>query len=431
MQSFFANSLMLAGFLAMGFGPVVPAADWTQFRGPNGSAVSQETGLPTSWSETENLKWKTKLPGYGASSPITWKDKVFVTCYSGYGTDNGGSQSDLMRHVVCVDRNSGNILWDTKVKPYLPEDRAGGFLSGHGYASSTPVTDGERVYVFFGKTGVLAFDMNGKQLWKTSVGTGSAIRGWGSGSSPILYKDKVIVNASAEGLAIVALDKTNGKQIWKAKADGLEGSWCTPVVVKGKDGMDEIVVAAPYEFWALNPKTGKLLWYADALPRAPICTSLVAHDGVVYAIAGRSNQAAAVRAGGRGDVTKTHVLWKKQVGSYVTSPVYHKGHLYWVSDRGIAYCVDAKTGNTVYRGRLSGARSLYASAVAADGKIYAVSRRGGTFVLAAKPKFEQLKRNQFASDDSLFNATPAISNGCLFLRSNKYLYCLKNSADGK
>lgn len=407
------------------FTVVSRADDWTRFRGPNGSATSSETGLPTKWSDSQNLKWKCKLPGYGASSAVVWKDKVFVTCYSGYGTEGGSQrQSDLMRHVVCVDRGTGKILWDRKVKPYLPEDRAGGFLSGHGYASSTPVTDGEHVYVFFGKTGVLAFDMQGKQVWKSSVGTGSAMNGWGAGSSPILYKDLVIVNASAENESLVALDKKTGKQKWEAKAEGFYGSWCTPVIAKRKDGKDEIVIAVAQEFWGMNPENGKLLWYASALPRAPICTSLVEHDGVVYAIAGRSNQAAAVRTGGKGDVTGTHVVWKKNVGSYVTSPVYHDGHLYWVSDRGQAYCVDAKTGNTVYRNRLSGARSVYASAIVADGKVYAVTRNNGTYVLSAKPKFEQLSHNTFSGDRSLFNASPAIAGGNLFIRSNEYLYCI-------
>lgn len=423
-SSMFLVSVIGAAVLIAGSTPAF-SAEWTRFRGPNGSAVSAETNLPTKWDAKNNLKWKAKLPGYGASSAITWKNRVFVTCYSGYATGGrGGNQSDLMRHVVCVDSNTGKILWDTKVKPYLPEDRNGGFISGHGYASSTPTTDGERVYAFFGKTGVLAFDMVGKQLWKTSVGTGSAIRGWGTGASPVLYKNLVIVNASAENKSVVALDKKTGEQVWEAKANGFEGSWCTPVIVKRKDGTDEIVLAVAYEFWALNPKNGKLLWWAEGLPRSPICTSLVAHDGVVYAIAGRANQAAAVRTGGKGDVTKTHVLWKENIGSYVTSPVYHDGHLYWISDRGLAYCVDAKTGKTVYRSRLSGGGSTYASAVVADGKIYAVTRSNGTFVLAAKPKFEELAHNKFAGDSSLFNASPSISGGNIFIRSNEYLYCL-------
>jgi len=172
------------------------AGDWARFRGPEGSGISPDTQpLPVKWSEAENMRWKRKLPGPGSSSPIVVGRRVFVTCWTGYGTDrdNVGEQKDLRRHLICFDRGTGNVLWDRSVEPVLPEDPYSGMFTQHGYASHTPVSDGQQVYVFFGKTGVLAFDMEGKKLWQTSVGTGSGSNGWGTASSPILYKNLVIV----------------------------------------------------------------------------------------------------------------------------------------------------------------------------------------------------------------------------------------------
>ncbi|HEX6985436.1 MAG TPA: PQQ-binding-like beta-propeller repeat protein, partial [Planctomycetaceae bacterium] len=188
------------------------AADWPRFRGPNGSAVSADTDLPVTWSDAENVAWKAALPGPGASSPVVSNGRVFVTCYSGYGVDrsNPGDPKDLQRHLVCLDPRDGRVLWDRTVPAVQPEDRYEGMLTEHGYASATPAADGERVYVFFGKSGVLAFDFDGNRLWQTSVGTGSAMMGWGSGTSLLLYKDLVIVNANAESESIVALDKATG-----------------------------------------------------------------------------------------------------------------------------------------------------------------------------------------------------------------------------
>src|SRR5580704_5638430 len=163
-------------------------ADWPRFRGPNGSATSDERGLPLTWSDDQNVVWKTDLPGPGASSPITTGDRVFVTCYTGFGVEGGtaGKQDDLLRHLVCIDRATGRILWEKSVKAKLPEDRPNRMLSGHGFASSTPATDGERVYVFFGKSGVFAFDLDGNQLWHADVGDGLAMMGFGSGASLIV-----------------------------------------------------------------------------------------------------------------------------------------------------------------------------------------------------------------------------------------------------
>ncbi|MBI2481511.1 MAG: PQQ-binding-like beta-propeller repeat protein, partial [Planctomycetia bacterium] len=195
-----------------GLNSVTSAADWPQFRGPGGLGVSEETDLPMQWSSTENLAWRTELPGYGASSPIVLGAKVYLTCYSGYGTD-GDSQNmeDLTLHVVCVNRTDGNIAWDKKVKPKLPETES---VKDHGYAAQTPATDGEFLYVFFGKTGVFKFDLTGKQIWQADVG--SKLSGWGSGTSPVLFENLVIVNASVESGSLVAIDKTSGKQVWRA-----------------------------------------------------------------------------------------------------------------------------------------------------------------------------------------------------------------------
>jgi outer membrane protein assembly factor BamB len=397
------------------------AANWPNFRGPGSSGVSEEKGLPARWSDRENVVWKTPLPGPGASSPITSGDRVFVTCYTGYGIPGkrGGSQKDLQRHLLCLDRKKGTILWGKKVDAKLPETGYGGFITRHGYASSTPATDGKRVYVFFGKSGVLAYDLDGKQLWKVSVGTGT--HGWGSASSPVLYKDLVIVNAGVESGAVVALNKANGKEVWTYP--GIRRTWGTPALVDGKGGKQELALSVPGKVLGLDPENGKELWRCEGI-NDYICPSVVVKAGVVYAIGGRSATALAVRAGGRGDVTGTHRLWDKIVGANVPSPVVFGDHLCWVNDNGMAYCLRARDGATVYSQHLRGSGTVYASITIADGKVYAVSRTRGTFVLAAKPKFALLAHNTLKSDRSVFNGSPAVSNGQLLIRSDKCLYCI-------
>jgi outer membrane protein assembly factor BamB len=402
------------------------AADWPRFRGPNGAATSSDDSLPVTWSDTQNLIWKTDLPGPGASSPITTGDLVFVTCYSGYGVSGGaGSPKDLLRHLLCVNRDTGEILWDKTVEAKLPEDRPAGMLAGHGYTSSTPATDGQRVYVFFGKSGVLAYDLEGRQIWHVDVGDGLAAMGFGSGASPIVYGELVIVNASAESSSLLALDRTTGNEVWRAAADSASSSWSTPILVDTTEGKQELVTAVPGEIWGLNPETGKLLWYAGVLPEGAQCTSLVAEGDVVYAVSGmRGNAAAAVRVGGKGDVTKSHGLWTANLGAYVPSPVIHDGYLYWVTDRGIACCLKADSGEKVYQERVPGGRDFYSSVVLAGGRLYAVSRTSGAFVLAEGANFELLAHNELASDTTLFNASPAVGPGHLLLRSNRALYCI-------
>jgi outer membrane protein assembly factor BamB len=408
------------------------ASDWTQFRGPNGQGISEERNLPLSWGEKKNLKWKTTLPGPGSSSPIVCGERVFVTCYSGYGIDrsNPGDQEDLKRHLLCLNCADGKILWDTAVEAVLPEDPYSGYISEHGYASSTPVTDGNGVYAFFGKTGVLAFDFDGNKLWQVSVGTESSNRRWGSAASPILYKDFVIVNASEESRSIRALDKATGKEIWKAEGDAMELAYGTPFMADIGDGLKELVLAMPFEVWALNPNTGKCNWYAQTDLDGNICPSIVGEDRIVYVFGGfRRTGSVAIRAGGGGNAAQRSALWATTDGSYVPSPVIHGGHLYWVSDLGYACCMDAKSGKMIYRERLSargGGKPFYASVVLVDERLYAVSRTNGTFVLAAEQQFKQLAHNQFESDGSDFHGSPAISDGRIFLRSNRFLYCIQD-----
>jgi outer membrane protein assembly factor BamB len=408
---------LVAGCL-LGSGLLTSAGDWPGFRGPTGDGVATDSGLPTTWSAKSNVVWKTKLPGPGTSSPIVVGKKVLVTSYSGYAVDrkDPGDIDKLVRHLVCLDRDTGKVLWTRDVPAVQPEHRCGDYLDLHGYASSTPASDGKNVFVFFGKSGVLAYDLGGKKLWTASVGTRTD--GWGSASSPVLYKDLVIVNAGVESGALVALDKKKGTEVWRAR--GISESWTTPVLVKVPGSGTELVVSASKKVLGFDPDSGKELWRTDSFTWY-VCPTVVAHDGVVYAL--QNDACVAVKAGGRGNVTKTHTLWKKNLGSVVPSPVYHKGHLYWAT--GTALCVKADDGSVVYRKRLTpDPGNVYASPLLGDGKIYYVSRTKGAYVVAPGPEFKQLAHNTLEPDKSVCNGSPAVSEGRLLLRSDRYLYCI-------
>lgn len=411
------------------------AADWTRFRGPNGSGVATECTPPTTWSAKQNLKWKLALPGPGSSSPIIIGEHVFITCYSGYGDGGTGDTLDqLKRHLICVDRKTGKVMWDKAIPADLPDDTYSGNLREHGYASSTSVTDGERVYVFFGKTGALAFNLTGQQLWKVNMGKQSSNRRWGSAASPILYQNLLIVNAAEEGRAVCALDKFTGKEVWKAEVNSLELCYVTPALVKSPNGNTDLAIAVPGEMWGMNPETGKLRWFALTGMPGNVSPSVVVADDMVYTTGGYPRQSTlAVRAGGKGDVTATHIVWNSVNASYVPSPVILNNLLFVVSDQAYALCLDAQTGRQIYRERLpglSGAKQFYASMVAANGFLYATSRRNGTFVLDAKPEFKVIANNQLEGDDTDFNGTPALAGRQLFLRSNRFLYCIETGAGG-
>ncbi len=395
--------------------------------------------MPVTWSATENLKWKRDLPGPGSSSPIVVGDKVFITCWSGYGDAGGGGMEQLKRHLICLNKADGQIVWDKAVPAVLPEDEYGGMLAEHGYASSTPVSDGTNVYVFFGRSGALAFDMNGKQLWQVSLGTGGNNKHWGSAASPILHKDTVIVTAFDEGGAMVALDKKSGSTVWRSPAEGLNTVFTTPLI-----SGDDLLLPVAGELWGLNPDTGKLKWYATHKMTGNVSPCVSVAEGTVFLTGGYPTQGmAAIKPGGKGDVTSTNTVWSTSSASYIPSPIYYQGHLYVINDGGFALCIDAKDGKEVFReramegggggaggpgrggpggGRRGGGKPFYASPVLVDGKLYCPSRRNGVFVIAAKPQYQKLAVNTIAGDDSQWNASPAVDGNALYLRSDRALY---------
>lgn len=400
--------------------------DWPQFRGPGGRGIGA-TDVPLEWDDTRNLRWKTPLPGPGSSSPIVHGDRVFVTCYSGVGGEGRGI-AGLTRHLLCIDRRDGRVTWRRDLPAESPEDAYEGFLTEHGYASSTPVTDGHRVFAFFGKSGVVAFDIEGKELWRAAVGKESSNRRWGSGASLLLHGDHLIVNAAEESQSIRALDAGTGREVWKAEGAALELAYGTPGVVRRDGETEDIVLAVPGEVWGLDPARGKIRWYAETPLTGNLSPSVVIDGTMLYVFGGfRSSGSVAIEAGGAGDVTAERVRWRSRNSSYVATPLLHDGHLYWIDDRGQAFCAAAKTGELVYRERVegmaSGGRPVYASPVFSAGRIYVVSRWSGTFVLPAAPRYEILARNRFASDDSDSSGTPAISGGDILLRSGRFLYC--------
>ena len=458
-----ASLLFLGSLLFTG----VCLGDWPRFRGPNGSGIAiDSTQMPIAWSPEKNILWKLKLPGPGASSPIIVGDQVFVTCYSGYGTsrDNVGKIEDLKRHLICVDRKTGKQKWMRTVAAALPEDTYSGMgIPAHGYASHTPVADGERVYVFFGKSGVLCFDLEGNELWKASVGTGSDPKRWGSSASPILHEDLVIVTASAESSSLVGLNKRTGEEKWRQTADGLIDVWGTPVIARIDDTRSDLVLGVPYEFWGLNPSTGKLRWYSEAMDSNSYNSSVVESGGIIYGIEGRGGGSAAVKAGGKGDVTAANTVWTGRDTARFASPLIYDDKIYYFAN-GLVNCISTKDGAAIFKGRLparsnnsgdasdskngdeptrpaasgSGARggfggrtgrggfggADYSSPVAADGKIYYFKSDGTAYVINASDKFELLATNQTSDSGETFHGTPALSNGQIILRSDKHLYCI-------
>ena len=414
--------------------------DWSRFRGPEGSGVATDSAsIPSVWSPTANLAWKTPLPGPGASSPIIVGGKAFVTCYSGYGLtqENPGDIENLMRHLVCIDLATGKKLWQKDVKAALPEDPYSGIgVTAHGYASHTPVSDGKHVYAFFGKSGVHAFDLDGKLLWQADVGKESDPTTWGSSSSPIVFENTVIVTASAESQSIVGLDKETGTELWRQEAEGLDGMWGTPTLVKVDDQRTDLVMCVAKELWGLDPKNGKLRWFADATGAQQAYSSVVIDGKRVYAFTGRGGGSIAIDAGGSGDISKTNTVWTGGDNSSFASPIGFKNKLYVVTS-GVATVVDAKTGERIQRLRLRGAKQSggrfgsldYPSPIIVGDRLFYMNGSGQMYVFELEGEMKQVALNQVTTDTEVFWGTPAVSDGRMAIRSSRHLYCVTDKGD--
>lgn len=396
-------------------------ADWPQFRGPDGNGTAAEAATPVKWSDTENIVWKSKLPGRGASSPIVWGDRIFLTAFTGYGDsiEEPGDKANLKLHVLCLDRGTGDLLWDKQIAASDDTQAYSKRVADHGYATGTPATDGEAVYAYFGVSGLAAFDFDGNLLWQAQTGTKTA--GFGSASSPVVHGDLVLINASIESDTLFAFDRKTGKEVWSVGP--INRAWTSPCLVTAPDGSTELILNHKDEVVGYDPLTGKKLWWCVAIDDY-IVPVPITHDGIVYCLGGRSNRSLAIKPGGRGDVTETHKLWQKSIGANVTSPVFYDGHLYWASDKGIQCCLRASDGELVYRERLPTSARIYASIIRAGKHFYVTTRDAGVVVLDAIPEYKEVATNVIASDETLVNASPAVSGDQLLLRTDQYLYCI-------
>lgn len=392
-------------------GPLA-AEDWPRFRGPRGDGSSAESTLPIKWGPKDNIAWKVELPGPGSSSPIVLGKRVFVTCFTGKKAE------EIVRHVMCFDRAGGKLLWKNSYPAPQPEMDYSGHLLQHGFTTSTPITDGERLYVHFGRDGVRALDLDGKLLWHEIVG--KIVSTFGSGASLMLHGDKLIVNATVELGALVALDKKTGKRTWKASING--DCWSTPAVADVGGGKQELILNGSGAVYGFDPESGKELWQVEALGGHISSTPLI-RDGIVYVVNSGMNGklTMAVRPGGRGDVAKSHVVWKQEkVGASHCSPLLLGERLCWFSGMGNA--VSIKDGAVRQQERFDGLANLYSSPIVAGDTIVLFTRKGGAYVMRAKD-LELIAQNDLG-DASGINASPAVSNGQLFIRSNRYLYCI-------
>ncbi|MEK6337302.1 MAG: PQQ-binding-like beta-propeller repeat protein [Acidobacteriota bacterium] len=379
-------------------------SDWPQFRGPTGQGLSDEHGLPLNWSETTNVRWKVAIPGRGWSSPVVQADRIWLTT----ATEAGKSLRAL-----AIDRNSGEILNNVEIFRLKSEKLAN---SKNSFASPTPIVDGDRVYLHFGAFGTACIKQSGEIVWKTRLEYDNGQHG--TGGSPVLYDDLLIVSCDGNDVQfVVALDKLSGKVRWKKPRQGYQ-AYTTPLIVSLPGG-DQLISPGAYRAMAYDPRTGKELWqvrYGEGFSNVP---TPVYGDGLVFICTGfQQPSLLAVRLDGRGDVTKSKVVWKLDRGVPLTpSPLLVGSELYLITDNGIATCVDAKTGKEYWRARLGGNHS--ASPIYADGRIYFLSEEGESVVLAPGQQLTQLATNRL---EGRTLASMAVAGGSIFIRSETHLY---------
>ena len=439
-----------------------PDQNWPQWRGPLQNGVAPSAEPPTTWSETSNVLWKVKIPGYGAATPIIWEDKVFVQTAvptgkkaepkagdtaeksgaadapppprpdgpggprkgKGRGGMGGGMKPTEVYQftVLCLQRQTGKVLWQKLAREELPHE---GYRQGEGsFASPSGLTDGQHVFAHFGSRGLFCYDLDGNAAWKRDLGKMRIAMGFGEGSSPTLYKDALIVNWDNEDSSfITALNKHTGETLWKKPREE-RTSWSTPLVIE-QGGKAQIVVTATGKIRSYDAASGDVLWECGGLTRNVI-PSPVTEDGMVYCLSGfQGNALLAIRLGRTGDLTGTDAIaWQHNKSTpYVPSPLLYGHKLYFFANNtGVLSCLDAKTGQAfIDAERMEDLSGVYASPLGAAGRVYLVGRNGVTVVLKESDKLEVLATNRL---DEKFDASPAAVGKQLFLRGHEYLYCL-------
>lgn len=451
--------LLLAAASALVVAQSQDQAHWPQWRGPffNGMARGD---APTVWSDTNNIKWKVEIPGRGHSTPVIWGDKIFITTATPTGkpaaavaakdaappapaptgaqpATAGGApqrprrgpggdsspQAEQKFDVLCLDRKTGKLLWQRTAKVAVPHE---GYHRAYGsFASNSPVTDGKYLYVSFGSRGIYCYDFNGKLIWEKDLNVQMRMRlGFGEGTAPLLIGDRLVLVFDHEaGSFIVALDKRNGKELWRTPRDEVS-SWSTPLEVEHA-GHKQIVVTGTTKVRSYDPENGKVLWEAAGLGANAIPVP-VYQDGVVYVMSGfRDPRLMAIKLGKEGDLSGSDAIaWSQTRGlAYTTSPVLENNKLYVVTDSGMISAFNAKTGEPYYaQVRLPKAANLKASPVGANGKLYLATEEGDVLVIRMGEKFEVIATNTLA--DQVFIATPVIAGGELFLRGQNQLFCI-------
>ena len=420
---------------------------WPSFRGDHASGVAEGANLPDSWDAEKgsNIRWRARIPGLAHSSPVVWKDRVFVTsAISSRGNEtfrrglygDGDASDDRSAHkwvVVCFDAKTGRLLWQQTAYEGVPLEKR---HIKSTYASSTPATDGRYVVAYFGSQGLYAYDLAGRFLWKKDLGRINAGAydlpeyEWGTASSPIIYKDLVIVQCDQQqGSFLIAVDIRTGKTVWKTPREELP-SWGTPTIYPGKNRV-ELVTNASNFIRGYDPETGKELWRLGGSSKITAPTPVYKDDLIVVA-SGRRPEAPifVIRAGAAGDITlakdqssSKSVAWTRQrSGSYMPTPLIYQGYLYVLQNQGILSCYDLATGEPKYTERIPHQGSGFsASPVAADGKIYLPSEDGDIFVVKAGTKFELLATNRIGQP---VMATPAISGGLMLVRAQDDLFAI-------
>jgi outer membrane protein assembly factor BamB len=400
------RQFLLTGLAALLLTGPAAAGDWPGWRGPYGDGTCDDPAVPLRWSETENVGWKVPVPGNGHSSPIVWGERVFLT-----------TAVDTDRVLLCVDRRDGRTLWKRTVLT-APIEK---MHANNSPASATPVTDGQHVWVtFLDAPNMVAacFTVDGDLVWKKAVGEYLSQHGFCS--SPVLYKDLLILNGDSDGDAfLAALEPRTGRERWRTARPNRTRSFSTPLVID-VHGRPQMVLSGSKSIAAFDPATGEPLWVVDS-PTDKFVATVACADGVVLATGtSPAHTLVGIRPDGRGNVTKTHVLWGDLKGAaYVPSPVAIGRHFFLVSDAGIASCIEARTGKKLWTERL-GARHK-ASPLVIGKYVYSLADDGQMFVLKADTRFEVVSRNRI---DGNCHATPAVSRGQLFIRTTEYLYCI-------